>query len=281
MTRAKHRLVMVTMKLSDEQAQKKLVEGNGKHDFACLLESSLATAGKTVGAADLIAEAKAETVWTADGGDASWLTDRIEEAKKRAKQERTKKSEVPAFKPAEIVEKLRPSKSTAEKQFAWRPSVEQNGGRELGTVVHAIMQLLGRDVDDLLARLESIRFPNEHLRLRDKALELSRNCLSKPAVRELLSDLPEGALLWQERPAALMHDGKMINAIFDRVHVIPGSSAIVIDYKTNDCSLEHLKEKYQGQMDLYRIAVAKLCGLAPEKVRCVLVHVRLGAMVEC
>jgi ATP-dependent exoDNAse (exonuclease V) beta subunit len=73
----------------------------------------------------------------------------------------------------------------------------------------------------------------------------------------------------------------MINAIFDRVHVIPGRSAIVIDYKTNDCSLEHLKEKYQGQMDLYRIAVAKLCGLAPEKVRCVLVHVRLGALVEC
>jgi hypothetical protein len=37
---------------------------------------------------------------------------------------------------------------------------------------------------------------------------------------------------------------------------------------------------YQGQMDLYRIAVAKLCGLSPEKVRCVLVHVRAGAIVE-
>jgi hypothetical protein len=38
---------------------------------------------------------------------------------------------------------------------------------------------------------------------------------------------------------------------------------------------------YQGQMDLYRIAVAKLCGLTPEKVRCVLIHVRQGALVEC
>ena len=28
------------------------------------------------------------------------------------------------------------------------------------------------------------------------------------------------------------------------------------------------------------IAVAKLCGLSPDKVRCVLVHVRLGAIVE-
>jgi ATP-dependent exoDNAse (exonuclease V) beta subunit len=142
------------------------------------------------------------------------------------------------------------------------------------------MQLLGRDVDDLLAGLEKIRFPNEHLRLRDKALELTRNCLSKPEVRELLSDLPKGALLWQERPAALMHDGKMINAIFDRVHVIPGKSATVIDYKTNDCTLAQLKDKYQGQMDLYRFAVAKLCGLTPDKVRCVLVHVRQGAVIE-
>jgi hypothetical protein len=38
---------------------------------------------------------------------------------------------------------------------------------------------------------------------------------------------------------------------------------------------------YQGQMDLYRIAVAKLCGLKPDKVRCVLIHVRKGELVEC
>jgi hypothetical protein len=45
--------------------------------------------------------------------------------------------------------------------------------------------------------------------------------------------------------------------------------------------VEDLREMYQGQMDLYRIAVAKLCGLTPDKVRCVLIHVRLGALVEC
>jgi len=88
-------------------------------------------------------------------------------------------------------------------------------------------------------------------------------------------------VLWNERKATLMHEGKIINAVFDRVHVVPGQSATVIDYKTNDCSLEHLKEMYQGQMDLYRVAVAKLCGLEAGKVRCVLVHVRAGALVEC
>jgi len=33
-------------------------------------------------------------------------------------------------------------------------------------------------------------------------------------------------------------------------------------------------------MDLYRVAVAKLCGLEVGKVRCVLVHVRAGEIVE-
>ena len=98
---------------------------------------------------------------------------------------------------------------------------------------------------------------------------------------ELLLSKPAGAILWNERKATLMHEGKAISAVFDRVHVIPGQSATVIDYKTNDCTLEHLKEMYQGQMDLYRIAVAKLCGMEPNKIRCVLVHVREGELVEC
>ena len=281
MTRAKHRLVMLTMKLSEDQAQKKLVEGNGRHDFACLLESALAAPGKAAIAAHLISEAEAEIVWQGPENDPSWLQDRIAQAGRKSTPLGRKMLELPKFKAAEVVEKLRPSKSTAEKQFAWRPSAEQTGGRELGTVVHAMMQLLEADVDGYLAALEKVRLPAEYLRFRAKALELARYCLSQPEVRKLLTDIPEGTVIWQERQAALMHEGKMINAIFDRVHVTPGQSAVVIDYKTNDCSLEALKEKYQGQMDLYRIAVAKLCGLAPEKVRCVLVHVRRGKLVEC
>ena len=112
-------------------------------------------------------------------------------------------------------------------------------------------------------------------------MRLIRECLGKKPVKALLGSKPAGAVLWQERKAALMHEGKLVSAVFDRVHVIPGKEAVVIDYKTNDCSLEQLKEMYQGQMDLYRIAVAKLCGLSVESVRCVLVHVRAGALVEC
>jgi ATP-dependent exoDNAse (exonuclease V) beta subunit len=86
--------------------------------------------------------------------------------------------------------------------------------------------------------------------------------------------------LWRERSVALMSDGKMIDAVFDRVHIIPGKEAVIIDYKTNDCSEAHLKELYEGQMKLYRLSVAELCGIPAEKIRCVLIHVRNGTLVE-
>ncbi len=72
-----------------------------------------------------------------------------------------------------------------------------------------------------------------------------------------------------------------MHAIFDRVHVVPGQSAVILDYKTNDkLTDQELGEIYQDQMSLYRSAVAKLCGLHENKVRCVLIHVRKGTVVE-
>ena len=83
--------------------------------------------------------------------------------------------------------------------------------------------------------------------------------------------------------AVVTEPGKLIYGKSDRIHIEPGNSATIIDYKTvdEDMSAEELRKAYQSQMDLYRIAVAKLCGLSAEKVRCVLVHVRKGELVEC
>ena len=204
-----------------------------------------------------------------------------EAAKARGKATGKKSIAAKRYAPAEVLEKLRPSKPADGKMYAWKPASDEPGGRELGNLVHELMQGLGWDIDGFVQGLTATDIAPENVGLKDAALRLINDCLAKPAVRELLGKNPQGITLWQERKAALIHDGKLISAVFDRVHVIPGQSATVIDYKTNDCSLEHLKEMYQGQMDLYRIAVAKLCGLAPEKVRCVLIHVRQGALVEC
>ena len=78
-----------------------------------------------------------------------------------------------------------------------------------------------------------------------------------------------------------MIDSVFIPAVFDRVHVVPGVSATILDYKTNSgMTDEELREEYQGQMDSYREAVAKLANVPMDKVRCVLIHVRKGTVVD-
>jgi ATP-dependent exoDNAse (exonuclease V) beta subunit len=280
MTRAKHRLVMVSTALSEDKLTS-LEEEAGKADFAGLLEMTLAQMSQPVDAS--MGDIEAAWAWKSSGEAQDWVTARLAEEAAKAGRKTTGKKSIVAkrYAPAQVLEKLRPSKPADGKMYAWKPASDEPGGRELGNLVHELMQGLGWDIEGFVAGLATADITPENIGLKDAAIGLIKECLAKPAVRKLLGEAPQGVTLWQERKAALIHEGKLISAVFDRVHVIPGHSATVIDYKTNDCSLEHLKELYQGQMDLYRIAVAKLCGLTPDKVRCVLIHVRLGALVEC
>lgn len=279
MTRAKHRLVMVSTALSEDKLTD-LELGTGKADFACLLEMTL---GVNAQAKDIsLGEVEAAMVWQAAGDGNAWIGVRTKEEEAKAGRQTAGRTAIVAqrYTPAQVLEKLRPSKPADGKAYAWRPSSDEPGGRELGNLVHALMQRLRWDIDGFLGGLETAPVAPEFSHLKEAAIDLVRRCLESTEIRGLLGEAPQGVTLWQERKAALIHEGKLITAVFDRVHVIPGKEAIVIDYKSNDCSLEKLKGMYQGQMDLYRIAVAKLCGVEVGRVRCVLVHVRLGALIE-
>jgi ATP-dependent exoDNAse (exonuclease V) beta subunit len=280
MTRAKHRLVMVSTALSEDKLTS-LEEEAGKADFAGLLEMTLGKMAKPVDAS--MGDIEAAWGWKSAGVAQDWVTARLaEEAAKAGRKPAGKKSIVAKrYAPVEVLEKLRPSKPADGKMYAWKPASDEPGGRELGNLVHELMQGLGWDIEGFVDGLATADISPENVGLKDAAIGLIKDCLAKKEVRELLGEAHQGVTLWLERKAALVHEEKLISAVFDRVHVIPGQSATVIDYKTNDCSVEDLREMYQGQMDLYRIAVAKLCGLDVGKVRCVLVHVRQGAIVEC
>jgi ATP-dependent exoDNAse (exonuclease V) beta subunit len=81
--------------------------------------------------------------------------------------------------------------------------------------------------------------------------------------------------LWTEKHAVLRKKtGEYVSAVFDRVQVLPGKSAVIVDYKTNACSREILIKTYQEQMDLYRESVAKLCNLPESAVETWLIHVK-------
>ena len=280
MTRAKHRLMLVTTALSEDKLTD-LELGSGKADFAGLIEMTLGKLGKPTDVS--LGGIEAAMAWQAVGEGVAWVESRTQDEEAKARRQAGGRASIVAkrYTPAQVLEKLRPSKPADGKIYGWKPSSDEPGGRELGNLVHGLMQGLGWDIEGFLGGLEDANVAPESAALKAPAIELIRKCLASAEVRKLLGEAPQGVTLWLERKAALVHKGKLLSAVFDRVHVIPGHSATVIDYKTNDCSLEHLKEMYQGQMDLYRIAVAKLCGLSPDKVRCVLIHVRLGQLVEC
>jgi ATP-dependent exoDNAse (exonuclease V) beta subunit len=280
MTRAKHRLMLVTTALSEDKLTD-LELGSGKADFAGLIEMTLGKSGKPTDVS--LGGIEAAMAWQAAGEGVAWIATRAQEEEAKARRQAGVRASIVAqrYTPAQVLEKLRPSKPADGKIYGWKPASDEPGGRELGNLVHGLMQGLGWDIEGFLGGLEAANVAPESATLKAPAIELIRKCLEAAEVRTLLGEATKEATLWLERKAALVHEGKLLSAVFDRVHVIPGQSATVIDYKTNDCSVEAIREMYQGQMDLYRVAVAKLCGLDVGKVRCILIHVRKGELVEC
>lgn len=270
MTRAVRRLVLITDALKpDKLAALRDEEMHGKYDVAKLLEGTLGQGSepKPLGGAEL--------VWST--GSAGWIAN---------EQTQPMPAEAPApsavtFEAVVRPERLKPS--AAGKHGAgrsWAPSQQVAAGKAFGSLVHDLMEPLGWDIAGFETALkEKTATTNDKVLLaaRDEILK----CLAAPTVREALGKRPEGALLWTERQASLMYEGKLMHAVFDRVHVVPGKEAVIIDYKTNDGLTDtELADIYRGQMELYRIAVAKLASVPVEKVRCLLIHVRKGTVVE-
>jgi ATP-dependent exoDNAse (exonuclease V) beta subunit len=275
MTRAKHRLVMISRTLSDD-GQKDFNKGvEGKHDFACLLKSTLSERTPT----DSIFENtwSAKIMWHSDKNSTDWIQVRLnEESKKSTAKLALRKLSIPKFKPVTAIEKLRPSQSKHAQ--SWKPSNDKVGGKALGSVVHSLFELHTTNTKDFLEEIKKSSSHNNPLQT--AALKLVCDCLKSSTVTDLLDNRSADTIVWREQKAVLQHEGKMIDAVFDRVHIIPGKEAVIIDYKTNTCSEAVLKELYAGQMNLYRKSISKLCGIGEENVRCVLVHVRNGTLVE-
>ena len=276
MTRAKHRLVMISRTLS-EGAKKDFDNGvEGKHDFACLLNSTLA--GKPSVDSNFENTWPAKIRWQSESNSTEWIETRLnEEAKKSLSKLESKKLSVPnKFKAVSAIEKLKPSESKHAQ--SWKPSTDKVGGKALGSAVHSLFEVHTTNTKEFLAEINKpSSAPSSPLYT--LALKLVNDCLKSKEVVELLDNRSAETIIWREQKAVLTHEGKMIDAVFDRVHIIPGKEAIIIDYKTNTCSEAVLKELYEGQMNLYRKSISKLCGIPEDKVRCVLIHVRNGSLV--
>lgn len=294
MTRAKVRLVM----MSDRLGEKKLQAGapshfesaanEGSHDFACFLESSLSrsTRGWRNPAPLPPDDPAPEVAWT-DGSapdDLGWT--RAFEAKPPGELQS-------AGEPAELAgtgwgdfpaavrpRRRQPSAHESTGDAPWAPQTSELRGKVFGTYLHTLFARLGRDADAFLHELGALAVPPGQEAIHARALDCIHACLREPAIRRVLVGDLERQLLWVERKAAIHHvlpDGEteIVPAVFDRVCIMPGRRAMILDYKTTRGGSDaDLRERYLGQMTAYRDAVARLTGIPQESIQAKLIGIR-------
>lgn len=120
--------------------------------------------------------------------------------------------------------------------------------------------------------------------------ELVRQVFESRAIRELLRRPSAAAEVFTEQAFTVRMDGRVLDGVFDRIVIeSDGGRAVschVVDFKTDQCGpddgerLAALVDSHRGQMEAYRRAAGILCGLRADEVRCSLVFLRAGAVVD-
>ncbi|MBM3842478.1 MAG: hypothetical protein FJ397_04305 [Verrucomicrobia bacterium] len=292
MTRAKVRLVMV----SDRLAAKKLKAGDathfeseaneGRHDFACFLESSLkrTTRGWHNPSPLPPDDPAAEVAWS-DGSlpdDLSWAKAFAAKPGAPSAAEEATDRVAPGwdnFAAAVRPRRRQPSAHAPTGDAPWAPQTSELRGKAFGTYLHALFARLGRDANAFLTEIGGLAAPPGQEEVHAQAIDRIQACLRDPEVRRVLVGELEGKLLWVERKAAIhqtLPDGQteIVPAVFDRVCITPGKGALILDYKTTRGATDaELRDKYLAQMTAYRDAVARLTGIPPGAIRCQLIGI--------
>ena len=287
MTRAKHRLVMISHTLPEAKEEffakpdpKILPKLEGEHDFACLLQSTLTDKEPADLVSDNKDDWKAKIMWKSDNNSEDWIKVRLKEEKEKADSQLVNKKLISPkkFKPIAKIEKKRPSETKSDQSpkhdNSWKPTGDEVGGKLLGSAVHSLFEKHTTNTKEFLVEINK-QSKDKSSRVQTIALKLVNECLTSQEIVDLLDNRSADTIVWREKKAVLTHEGKMIDAVFDRVHIIPGKDATIIDYKTNrDLTDDELQEKYKRQMNIYRESISRLTGIPENKITCALINVR-------
>jgi ATP-dependent exoDNAse (exonuclease V) beta subunit len=270
MTRAERRLVLITEAVDEENSPK------DTYDYAKMIEKILGAGVATQAAGSAIAR---------HYGDSSW-TKLIEPRRNQEQDTQTGSIAVDlTFKAVESPEKFLPSDKKDAKRYPFRSRTKVDltkpKGKDIGNVIHALMEPLEWDNQGFLSDLQGKSPGKAPEALHQHAKAIIESCLKSKTVAAALSAKPEGGTLLKERKfSLLMEEGKIVTGNADRIHLVPGKSAVIFDYKSDTCDLEELKAKHARQMDMYRTATSRIWGIPKDKIQCFLIHVRKGELVE-
>jgi len=129
---------------------------------------------------------------------------------------------------------------------------------------------LGTEIHEVLSQIEWNPANIDLSSCSHPARELVIIFLNSAEAKSLYAKPREDWVLWNEKPFDLMACGQWISGIFDRVHIRrEGGKAVearIYDYKTNRSTPEAIARQYEGQMEQYRQAAAKLLGITIDNV---------------
>ncbi|MFH1435600.1 MAG: UvrD-helicase domain-containing protein [Pseudomonadota bacterium] len=168
---------------------------------------------------------------------------------------------------------------------------EARGVLEFGIAIHELFSSVSwideTDTDRVVRQWQaSSGLP---ARIRKEIADQFRGALGSSAVRKALARPQERAELWREKSFEVVLGDRWVSGAFDRVTILRGErdeplEAAVLDYKSDRVEsasqARRAAKAYEGQMGLYREALAKITGLDPATISLRLLFTRPGVIVD-
>ena len=173
-------------------------------------------------------------------------------------------------------------------RFDFAGLYEKNGGKVATETLRerierTILQL--SDEDGQAARLLSVEKLQELLdnpvfyELCDMRLYKEQQFLVSLPIEKIYGKSNNTVEDWNELRGEARHEEMLFQGAIDLLAV--GENQVrIIDYKYSRRSATKLYEHYSPQLQLYRLAVAKILKIEPEKVRCTIVNIYHGFQVD-
>ncbi|MEC9227735.1 MAG: PD-(D/E)XK nuclease family protein, partial [Verrucomicrobiota bacterium] len=152
---------------------------------------------------------------------------------------------------------------------------------EYGSAVHEAFEQVEWWGDTTLKSLESSNRS-------ESVIQCMIKCFSDPVILELFTMTDKQTVLWREKSFSLVQDEKLINGVFDRVHLQKNKSgsyekAIIIDFKTDcinkDNTITQAVEKHRTQMLTYQSALSALTGIETSSIELYLIFTSIATRI--
>ena len=114
---------------------------------------------------------------------------------------------------------------------------------------------------------------------------IPKDHLTSEEIQQLFTITDKQTVLWREKSFSLVQDEKLINGVFDRVHLRKSKSgsykqAIIIDFKTDrihkNNTITQAVEKHRAQMLTYQSALSALTGIETNSIKLYLIFTSIA-----